>query len=587
VNARWVKELKLLAPSWGVALLLAAGGPQFLRFGRLADVPFFVFALGCVLLAIAPFGREFSQRTFPLLLSQPVPRAALWREKALVLLVALGVVAVAFWLCSPPEMAAKPLDGTSDPMLLRKPVALITLLAFSGGLWTTLLFRQLTPALFFMVLTPVAIMAVTSEVASKLWPKAEESIVAGALLSYAILGIAASYWLLLRAQEVQWLGQELAVPGFPRRGGRRAVGSETTPVRRPVWALFSKELQLQQINAIGAAGALLFFLAVGSLSYLLGTERGFLVRQLVGMFFLVLCAVLPLLVGAVAIAEERKLGTLDAHQCLPVSRRKQFSVKLLALYASLAAGSLAGGVCLALSRWVTGDVAPKDSFDLLLIFCLAYPLVAGTLAFYASSLARNTLQALGLALTFTVVGLIGVVFLTGPVQPFGIATGTVPLLWLIGTPVAAGVLWGLSYTNYFSLVDGWRIWRRNLLVLLASAFGVLAVTAAGYHRVWELALPLEPAHGPPRFTLAAAPKLFCGGQFVFVPQPNMPPREAGLGHPPTRGARRRPRGRHASLAEERSRVRCAPPERAATPEPPRPTATASPPKARARVGGSC
>ena len=36
---------------------------------------------------------------------------------------------------------------------------------------------------------------------------------------------------------------------------------------------------------------------------------------------------IPWLMGCVAIAEERKLGTMESQLCLPVNRRLQFAVK--------------------------------------------------------------------------------------------------------------------------------------------------------------------------------------------------------------------------------------------------------------------
>ena len=37
--------------------------------------------------------------------------------------------------------------------------------------------------------------------------------------------------------------------------------------------------------------------------------------------------VMPLLVGAAAVAEERKMGTLESQLCLPVKKRTQFATK--------------------------------------------------------------------------------------------------------------------------------------------------------------------------------------------------------------------------------------------------------------------
>jgi hypothetical protein len=46
-------------------------------------------------------------------------------------------------------------------------------------------------------------------------------------------------------------------------------------------------------------------------------------------FWWVLWLGLPFLVGSAAVAEERKLGTLEGQLCLPTTRRTQFAVKLV------------------------------------------------------------------------------------------------------------------------------------------------------------------------------------------------------------------------------------------------------------------
>ena len=68
------KEIRLLLPSWIVALSLVISLPWFWKdpdfvFGAIAPAILF---FGVVILAVDSFGRECSMGTFQLLLSQPI-----------------------------------------------------------------------------------------------------------------------------------------------------------------------------------------------------------------------------------------------------------------------------------------------------------------------------------------------------------------------------------------------------------------------------------------------------------------------------------------------------------------------------------
>ena len=66
----------------------------WLRYSGLA------FLLGIPLLATLPFGNEFQNRTFSLLLSQPVSRMEIWREKLSVTVIAVLSAVLVFSLAS-------------------------------------------------------------------------------------------------------------------------------------------------------------------------------------------------------------------------------------------------------------------------------------------------------------------------------------------------------------------------------------------------------------------------------------------------------------------------------------------------------
>ena len=56
------------------------------------------FLLGIPLLATLPFGNEFQNRTFSLLLSQPISRMEIWREKLSVTAIVVFTAALVFFL---------------------------------------------------------------------------------------------------------------------------------------------------------------------------------------------------------------------------------------------------------------------------------------------------------------------------------------------------------------------------------------------------------------------------------------------------------------------------------------------------------
>ena len=65
------------------------------RFGVLVAC----LAVACVLMAGSSFGNEFQHRTLSLLLSQPIARSVLWRDKMLVLGAGMTTAVVALLVC--------------------------------------------------------------------------------------------------------------------------------------------------------------------------------------------------------------------------------------------------------------------------------------------------------------------------------------------------------------------------------------------------------------------------------------------------------------------------------------------------------
>ncbi len=118
---------------------------------------------------------------------------------------------------------------------------------------------------------------------------------------------------------------------------------------------------------------------------------------------------MPFLIGAVAVAEERKLGTLETLLCLPTRRRREFIVKF---GVAVVLGIFLGGVMPVFVEWLGTLAGLHSNAGTLAVNWTMIPqvwaLLVGSaalvvLAFYASTLTRNLLAALGLAVAWSAV----------------------------------------------------------------------------------------------------------------------------------------------------------------------------------------
>ena len=542
-----LKEIRLLLPSWAVSLLLALSVgliPQeahsddgFLRF-----VTLFLFLLSptmLVMTALSSFGGELSPGLFSLLLAQPVPRRRIWWTKTLLLAAAVLSMWLA-WCVS--RVLCDPL-----PMVWRDwwfytglPTGLFVLAVYSGGLWAVLLFRQVVAAFWFTVLTPVALfMTVGNLLENYNYP--DKVIARVATVVFIIYGLA-GFWfarrLFMRAQDVQWAGGTISLPEV-RGLARFKLTAGTRRHWRPRTALFIRELQLYQSQLLMAGVLVLLHLGVIATHELGHFPKNSTVEFILEAFWM-LWLVMPLLVGCAAVAEERKAGTLESQLCLPVRRATQFAVKALV---ALGVAVLLGAVM----PWLLagGRIFPDAHFDarqipnaigysmpgvlgilwltLLNILATLSPILPfllmalistgiAALAFYASTLTRNTLQALGPAVLgiLLVVGVSIFAFLPEAFVNYPLWRGW--MIYLIGVPVMVAVIGALAYRNYQRVLIGWRDWRRNLLTLTSALALIAVTTAAIYHRVWERLTPLEPPHGAVRLTLRQPPLMRASGR---------------------------------------------------------------------------
>jgi hypothetical protein len=137
-----------------------------------------------------------------------------------------------------------------------------------------------------------------------------------------------------------------------------------------------------------------------------------------------------------------------------------------------------------------------------LLTLLGMAVTIGAISFYASTLTRNTLQALAPA----VLGLVLTVFLNVVVlQPDDFGVHFPWRGWLIyftGVPVFLITLMALSFGNFKRINIGGKVWLQNMFAFASVLAFVIVTTSAIYHRAWEKLTPFEPSHGAARLSLS-------------------------------------------------------------------------------------
>jgi hypothetical protein len=511
MNVLVKKEIRLLLPSWIAALLLAMVQAFTEPFNFY--VAFLLF-FGLTIMALTTIGREASLNTFSSLLAQPAERMRFWQIKLSVLAAAfLSVFAI--WLVSFALALRHSTWGTEsaeNPYNLFIAVCLIATATFTGGLWSTLLLRQLAGSFWLTLLVP----AVLSGFTAVFFSGPQSSNLAIAVLSvvmavYSVGGFLFARWLFFRAQDVGWTGGNIALPEW--KIFARPENVVSTRNRKPVFALVQKEFQLQQASLMGTAGLLVLHAGIIILRKYHHFDPNSAGEILVSIFWMLWLVMGPV-IGSMSVAEERRLGVMEGQLCLPVSRRVQFALKGVI---TLLLGTFLGGVLpMALEHLATrlgaqnpglkfGDNSEMNSaWVFLAITALGFWL--SLLNFFASTVARSFLQAIGLGIaaffiSFTLLG-VNIIRVFQDYLPF---QSILPSI--IAVPVIIVALLWLAYLNFNNFRPGWLLWRRNLLGFFWALVLVITTSAVLYNRVWEVFEPAEPPHGPAKLSQANPPAI--------------------------------------------------------------------------------
>jgi len=329
------KEIRLVLPAWLAVLFLEMALPWIVgdQDAAITYAPCYFF-FGMVLLAVDSFGREFSLGTFSSLMAQPMERRQVWRTKLAVLLAAAALIFAAYFiscelrLLRPVGENEMPFDpkGFAEVMAIS---GMVLLVALTGGLWTALLLRQISAALWIAWLAPVGLLLSVIFVASLIIKApsnlADDLMLYGAAGVYVVFAFWLAHRLFFRAEDAGWTGGVISFSKwryFERAG--QATVSQRTP--RSLAALVKKEFQLQSVSLLFAAALLGLHVVVFLLRVFYSQAHPNSLAAVATDCFWLLWLLLPLVIGCMAVAEERKLGVMEEQFCLPMTRRRQFSV---------------------------------------------------------------------------------------------------------------------------------------------------------------------------------------------------------------------------------------------------------------------
>ncbi len=419
--ARLWKETRALLPLF-LGTLGVTSMPLLVGRYQLEPLVLVALAFGCAVMAASSFGSEFQQRTISLWLSQPLARRVLWREKMVVLGVAMLLSFVVAWLSL--WQWRNPWGVLSEPAVIGV-LALIPLCTFCGAPYLTLLTRSSIAGVVFGLSIPFAISTLGRLLTFWLDRREESAILAhheetavlvaaALLLIYCALCLWRGYTRFQKLEVIDGPVREVSFPAAAPAWVARASRPLVTRLSGAFGMLIRKELALQQMSFL-SAGVFCAVVAAAALLYWFRRDWG---EPLLVVEFALYVGVLPFLVGALAVAEERGWGLAEWHQTLPPSAFKQWAAKMLVtLSTSLVLGLLLPRIFFLGISALLGKPDfdfPPNPLEALASLALGYALLT-TLAAYAGSFTKSTLAAilLGIALALALLGCFRLVPLFG------------------------------------------------------------------------------------------------------------------------------------------------------------------------------
>lgn len=381
------KEIRALFPTWAACMFAVAAADVYPRT-FFASFAVLAYGLGSLALGAQAIGHEYTHRTLALLLTHPAERRALFFVKFGVLapmLLALGGVALIVFE-GPGGNARPPVDWQTVALVTLSSLFVAPALTmWSRSVMAGLLFTSFPPAGLWLAAGLIGIARFGSGADAQIDAFARMMLWRG-MLAIAAVAAVSSWVMFMRLEAVEGGGRDLHLPQWLFRAGRTAAGAGGLRKRHPVLQLIAKELYVQQV-AFAVTG--IFALGIGFVV----VRRYFdpnVDMDLAVPMALIHFAVLSMVIGSMASAEERQMGTLQWQLLLPIPAWHQWLVKAgVAIGLALALGL---GVPALMALISSGPVIPRLSWT------FATTVVALTsISLYVSSLCTSGIRALVLS----------------------------------------------------------------------------------------------------------------------------------------------------------------------------------------------
>jgi hypothetical protein len=400
-----VKEFRALFLTWSACVVaISLGFVPALRSADSLTVSLLAYVIGTIALGAQTVGHEYGYRTVGFLLSQPVERGRLLITKLGVLLpmvVALG--ALLWWMLlaqplRPPsfyvaEIIVPPLAG----LLLTPYITMVSRSQLAGTVFTIGILGNV-----WLVAGVWA--AATYGINDRRVDNLAFSVATVVVVALCAAGAVLGWRTFMRLEAIDGTGAALNIRGWLRRTPARQ--------RHPLMQLLRKELHIQQMTFVVVG----IFLAAW-IVMLFAKQRGVDLRDIPVAFLTMLyAALLSLLIGSLASAEERQFGTLQWQTLLPVPAWQQWSIKVGVTMVL----TLLFGVALPLLLMRVSPSVDDKTFSSQMPLTTVALIICVTVSLYVSSISTSGVRALvlaipaALALVVFVQVLAGVIFLTVP-----------------------------------------------------------------------------------------------------------------------------------------------------------------------------
>jgi hypothetical protein len=319
-----MKEVSALFPTYGAALAAVVVG-SFSESYSLVALGFLGFAFGSIALGAQSFGHEYSSRTLGFVLAQPLDRRRLFLYKFVVLAVMLVTLSGATMLLFQ-DLLRRAASPDTEPAMLMLVAACGLFVAPS----LTMLSRSTLAAIVFTIAIPGLLATGGDLVGSAIYgahnPAAIDRfkllVFWRGMFVVCAVGAVASWRLFMKLEVIEGGGVTVELPQSLER---RSAADVTLPSRshHRVLLLLEKELRLHQLTFVVAALFTFGWLSMAWLERPAG-DTLWLPLNVLAMLY---AAVVALLIGAMASAEERHLGTAEWHMLLPMPAWQQWTVK--------------------------------------------------------------------------------------------------------------------------------------------------------------------------------------------------------------------------------------------------------------------